>query len=140
MKVKTTVATALAVALLAANCNAVEVKNLIQRNSKALGNAQVRGQTSANLQLSASLFAKLRGQFAAKATSEEEAYAAISQALLSVADVQACVEAELASQWGITSTLQCFAPPAEPDVSTFSTFRHYTHFNNYTPKINKQLF
>jgi len=120
----------LAVALLAVHTNAVEVKSLIQKNSNALINAQntrnnnnreysgksqvARAQTSANLELSANLFGKLRAQFASKATSEEEAFNAIASALLSVDDVQACVEAELASQWGITSTLQCFAPAEAP--------------------------
>jgi hypothetical protein len=114
MKIQTTVATALAVALLAANTSAVEVKNLIQKNSRS-----VRAQTAASLELSASLFAKLRAQFAAKAATEEEAFNSIALALLSVEDVQECVEAELAADWGITSTLQCFAPPEEPAQVSF---------------------
>jgi len=62
--------------------------------------------------------------FASNAATEEEAFATISQALLSVSEVQSCVESELASQWGIYSTLQCFAPLEEPAVISFLEEHH----------------
>jgi hypothetical protein len=114
MKIKTSIATALAFALLTVNTSAVEVKNLVQKNS------EVRAQTSANLQLSAALFARLRARFATEASTEEEAYTSIQQALLDVSDAQECVESELASQWGIYSTLKCFAPLEEIEVVPIS--------------------
>jgi len=57
---------------------------------------------------------KLSEMFAADASTAEEAYNAITKGLLNVSDVKSCVEFELASQWGITSTLQCFAPFEPP--------------------------
>lgn len=120
MKRTITTSATLAVALLLANTgNALEVKNLLQKNSKGLNNAQVapkqRAQSQATAQLALQLFAKLKTRFAASAQSDEEAFEAIEESLLSVQEIQNCVETELAASYGIFTPLQCFAPPEEPE-------------------------